>query len=395
MKLSAFFRYGFFFCLLILLNAFTAFAADLSISQNDIYLERDEKLGGYHLYVRQKSGVESILLCETTKDPAGKAANYAYRAEKWNEFNGDEKRILDGKFLDDSKTAKFSLVDSSPEVNKKFKKAFHVYIPQKLLWGYEWARNGEVDIGTGTFVNIRAFEKAYADYSGNFSDNPFMFDFIPLEPVLTDNYSPDAADAFENIAKTNKGKIIYSRGPESITEDILRALDDINPKTNVNVVFAIDTTGSMKDDIAVLRKEFVPKLIEKLSGFGKLKLGLLLYRDYGDNYKYNDLPVKFYDFTENPDELIKNLNSFKIYGTEGGDIPEAVYEALYASLMFYKWDMSAQKKIILIGDAEPHPKPRGIRIRCTREMIENIAQVKDIAIDTVITPDDKDRRKKK
>ena len=121
MKLSAFFRYGFFFCLLILLNAFTAFAADLSISQNDIYLERDEKLGGYHLYVRQKSGVESILLCETTKDPAGKAANYAYRAEKWNEFNGDEKRILDGKFLDDSKTAKFSLVDSSPEVNKKFK----------------------------------------------------------------------------------------------------------------------------------------------------------------------------------------------------------------------------------------------------------------------------------
>ncbi len=394
MKLS-FFKNICFFSLLMLINCVQAFSLDLTITQADIYLERDEKAGGYHLFVRQKTGVQSILLCETTKDPEGKAANYAYRAEAWNEYNGNEKRMLDGKFLDDSKTAKFSLVDSTAEANRKFKNAFHVYIPQKLLWGYEWARNGEIEIGTGTFVNIRTFEKPYADYSGKFSDNPFMFDFVPLEPVLTDNYSPDAAEAFENIAKINNGKTIYSRGPESITQDILRSLDDITPKKNVNVVFAIDTTGSMKDDIAVLRKEFVPKLIEKLKGFGKLKLGLLLYRDYGDNYKYNDMPVKFYDFTEEPDELIKNLNSFKIYGTEGGDIPEAVYEALYASLMFYKWDMSAQKKIILIGDAEPHPKPRGIKIRCTKELIESIALAKDIAIDTVITPDDKDRRKKR
>jgi hypothetical protein len=394
MKLSSYSKYALVFCLLFGISGLKVFSLDLSITQADIYLERDEKLGGYHLFVRQKNGIESILLCETTKDPQGKSANYAYRAEKWNEINGNEKRILDGKFLDDSKTAKYSLTDSSSEPDKKFKRAFHVYIPQKLLWGYEWARNGEVEIGTGTFVNIRTFEKPYADYSGKFYDNPFMFDFIPLEPVLTDNYSPDAADAFEIIAKKNKGKIIYSRGPESITEDILRSLDDINPKKNVNVVFAIDTTGSMKDDIAVLRKEFVPKLIDKLKDFGKLRLGLLLYRDYGDNYKYNDLPVKFYDFTENPDELIKNLNSFKIYGTEGGDIPEAVYEALYASLMFYKWDMNAQKKIILIGDAEPHPKPRGIKIKCTKDLIENIAQVKDITIDTVITPDDKERRRK-
>ena len=36
---------------------------------------------------------------------------------------------------------------------------------------------------------------------------------------------------------------------------------------------------------------------------------------------------------------------------------------------FYKWNESAQKKIILIGDAEAHHKPRGTK-KYTKELIK-------------------------
>lgn len=377
------------FLLIVFFLYINIYSLDLSVLQENIQLQRAE--GGYHLYVQKKTDINSILLVETTKDPEYISTNYAYRAETWNEYNGDEKRILDGKILD-SPGARYSLIDSTTEKHEKLGDVFHIFIPNKILWGYSWTRNGHLEIGMGTFVNIRSFSKPYADYSGEFLDNPFMFNFTPIETVLTDNYNPVAAGVFENIAKSREGTITYSKGPETIADDILKAITKINPKDKVDVVFAIDSTGSMKDDIEVLRKEFVPKLEKELHNFKSLRLGLLLYRDYGDNYNYKNMPVKFMDFTKDVNKFYNQLNNFKIYGTEGGDIPEAVYEALYSSLEFYNWDNNAIKKIILIGDAEPHPKPRGIRIKCTREMVYNIAKQKGVIIDTIITPDDKSKR---
>ena len=78
---------------------FNLFSLDLSVKASDIIVEKDEK-AGYHLYIKQKDGINSVLLTETSKDPENKTANYAYRSENWNKINGDEKRILDGKFLD-------------------------------------------------------------------------------------------------------------------------------------------------------------------------------------------------------------------------------------------------------------------------------------------------------
>ncbi len=91
----------------------------------------------------------------------------------------------------------------------------------------------------------------------------------------------------------------------------------------------------MKDDMETLRKVWIPKLLEELKQFGDVRLGLLLYRDYGDNYNYKNLPVKYFSFTSNAAQFTKNLGTVKIKGNEGGDVPEAVYEALFASLSFY------------------------------------------------------------
>lgn len=358
---------------------------------------------GYHLYVKKLPQIESIILTETTKDPQGKEANYAYRAMVYNSINGDEIRFLDGKKLE-SQYALYSLVDSTPENVDGFGEAFHIFIPSKIQYGYPWTRNGTVEIGKGTFVNIRAFSKKYADYTGSFFDNPYMFDFekrsIPkkrveevkfvenVEPViLTDAYNPEAGEKFSEISDF----LIYSKGPETIVDDIMESINAIFPKKSADIVFAIDATGSMKDDIEKLREEWIPKLIKGLSEFDDVRLGLLLYRDYGDNFKYKGIPVKFFDFTEDTNIFIKNLNSFEIKGREGGDIPEAVYEALYGSLEFYGWRDNASRKIILIGDAQPHPTPRGTK-KYTKELVQKLAAEKSIAIDAIITPDDKSKR---
>ncbi len=384
--------------------------------------------GGYHLYIRKKSGIESVMLVETTKDPEGKEPNYAYRALEYNPVNGDEIRYLDGKVLE-SKYAKYSLMDSTPEEDEIFGQAFHIYIPSEIAYGYPWSRNGLVKIHRGTFINIRTFEKKYGDYSGSYADNAFMFDLgmpikkkkplvveksvpevevkelpppkieeppvedVPLPEeeeviVLTDDYNPDAAESFKNIAAFGGGEMVYSKGPESLPDDIIAALERIKNKDSADVVFAIDTTGSMKDDVQTLRKEWIPRLIEKVKEFKSLRLGLLLYRDYGDTYRWMDLPVKKFEFTDKVDNFKKNLNSFYIHGTEGGDIPEAVYEALFASMEFYKWREDAERKIILIGDAEPHPSPRGSG-KYSKDLVASMAESKGIMIDAIIVPDNK------
>ena len=390
---------------------YTTKQQELRITASDVRLVRDIKQGGYHLYVKKTDKVNSILLTETTKDPAGKSDSYAYRAKEYNKINGDEIRYLDGKKLE-SEGAKYSLVDSTAENTSFFGPAFHIYIPETIVYGYEWSRHGEVTIGKGTFINIRSFEKPYADYSGDYMDSPFMFDLkvtkkpkpapkpapapapepepIPVpepveepETVLTDDYNPLASEKFKEMSDD----IIYSKGPETIIEDIKGLLEGIEDKDNLDLVFAIDATGSMKNDLDKLKTDMQPLLAEIFGGSPGTRVGLLFYRDYGDTFKYMDLPVKVFPFTSNFTSFSKNLNSIRIYGKEGGDIPEAVYEAMYASCEFYSWRNTAQKKIILIGDAEPHPTPRGSG-KYSKDYVMEIAASRKIKIHSILLPKD-------
>lgn len=364
----------------------------LRISIEDIKIQtetKDSEIIGYHLYIKKLPRIMSVLLTETTKDPNGKADNYAYRTKEYNPINGDEIRYLDGKPLV-SEGAKYSLVDSSVEYLEDFGAAFHFYIPSTIIYGYEWSRNGEIQIGKGTFINIRTFEKPYADYTGNFMDNPFMFDLetrkIPKkvpEVVLTDDYNPIASEKFKEVSEN----VIYSKGPETIVEDIKDILQQEKDKNNLDVVFAIDATGSMKNDIDKLKADLMPALEEIFASAPDVRIGLLFYRDYGDTFNFKGLPVKTFGFTSNITTFSKNLNSIRIYGPEGGDIPEAVYEAMYAASEFYNWRTTAFKRIILIGDAEPHPTPRKSG-KYSKEFVQSLADAKKIKINAILLPKD-------
>ncbi len=118
-------------------------ATALVLSPGDLRIEQLSD-GGYHLYVRAKAGMASVLLTESTSDPAGKVDNFAYRALEKNAVNGGEVRLLEGKKIAGSGGQHF-LIDSSPEPDASMGRAFHIFIPWVVAWGYPWSRSGNMD----------------------------------------------------------------------------------------------------------------------------------------------------------------------------------------------------------------------------------------------------------
>jgi Mg-chelatase subunit ChlD len=102
---------------------------------------------------------------------------------------------------------------------------------------------------------------------------------------------------------------------------------------------------------------------------------MVLFRDYNDEYLNKIIP-----FTDNFDNFQKNLNAVRAAG--GGDIPEAVYEALHTGAAKLPW--AAESRImILIGDAPPHPRPRG---KITKQLTEAEIAKQGIKVYAIILP---------
>ncbi|HOV12688.1 MAG TPA: vWA domain-containing protein [Spirochaetota bacterium] len=321
---------------------------------------------GYDLYVKKMEGIESILITESQKDPQKKKTNYGLRTEKFHEANGNEIRILDDKKLE-TKYEVFFLVDSTTELYEPLGECFHFFLPEKVLYGYNWTRQGIIKIKPGIKLNLRKFEKKFTDYTGNFEDQ-----WITLKIKYTE--SNFRANTIENF-KSFGGKNIIRDNKLDLKKIFLDIIpDEILPDMSGDVVFLIDTTESMKEEIPIFR-ECYPELKKKLQNkIRDLRIGLILYKDYGEIYV-----TKTFDLTTDTsyiDSVIKNLIQ---YG--GEDIPEAVNEAIYemGKLSF----VSDNRYAIIIGDAPAHPKPR---YKITREDALNTLETKKIKLISISLP---------
>jgi len=144
---------------------------------------------------------------------------------------------------------------------------------------------------------------------------------------------------------------------------------------SVDLVLVIDTTISMKDDIAYVQKMLIPLVKEVVSGFKSFHIGIVLYRDYKEAYL-----TKEYPFGSDLDQYQIILNSIKVSG--GRDLEEAVYEGIYSAIINYEWKAST-RIIIQIGDALPHQEPRGM---ITRQMVLDGASKTGITIYPILLP---------
>src|ERR1700736_2835183 len=122
-------------------------------------------------------------------------------------------------------------------------------------------------------------------------------------------------------------------------------------KPRIEVCFVLDTTGSMGGLIEGAKQKIWSIANEMISAkpTPELKLGLVGYRDRGDEYV-----VKTFTLTNDIDAIYGHLREFVAAG--GGDFPESVNEALAEAIHKMSWskDDKVLKIIFLVGDAPPH-----------------------------------------
>ena len=129
-----------------------------------------------------------------------------------------------------------------------------------------------------------------------------------------------------------------------------RALDEAKAP-QVEVAFVLDTTGSMSGLIEGAKAKIWAIANEIIAGKPKpkLKIGLIGYRDRGDDYV-----TKLFDLSEDIDKVYTNLQQFQAAG--GGDHPESVNQALGEAVDKIGWTSGPDtlKIVFLVGDAPPH-----------------------------------------
>ena len=124
-----------------------------------------------------------------------------------------------------------------------------------------------------------------------------------------------------------------------------------NAQPKVEVVFCIDTTGSMGGLIEGAKQKIWGIANQIVSGkpTPALSIGLVAYRDIGDEYV-----TKIYQLDDDLDAVFEHLRSLGADG--GGDTPEHVNRALYDAVRTVRWsgDPGALRLVFLVGDCPPH-----------------------------------------
>ena len=119
----------------------------------------------------------------------------------------------------------------------------------------------------------------------------------------------------------------------------------------VDVMFVLDATGSMGDEIEQLRSTMadVARRLDELSVQPDIRFAMTVYRDEGDAFV-----TSVFDFTDDVAAFTAALEAVVADG--GGDTPEALDEAMAASLSEPSWRDPATtvQFSFLVADAPPH-----------------------------------------
>lgn len=122
-------------------------------------------------------------------------------------------------------------------------------------------------------------------------------------------------------------------------------------RPRMEVVFVLDTTGSMSGMIAGAKQKIwaIANKLKSARPTPEIRFGLVGYRDRRDAYV-----TRVFGLTGNLDEVYTNLYAFEAQG--GGDEPESVNEALHRAVRDLQWstDPEVLRVVFLVGDARPH-----------------------------------------
>ncbi|MCK5248537.1 MAG: VWA domain-containing protein, partial [Spirochaetaceae bacterium] len=117
----------------------------------------------------------------------------------------------------------------------------------------------------------------------------------------------------------------------------------------LDILFVLDTTGSMGEEIERLKKtiEIIHMNLTSLPARPRVRFGMVLYKDRGDEYITRTIAL-----TENLDEFREALAGVRASG--GGDSPEDLQAALESAVKRTVWTEEGIRLCFVITDAQAH-----------------------------------------
>ena len=150
------------------------------------------------------------------------------------------------------------------------------------------------------------------------------------------------------------GTAFLQRGQKSAIDITLDAAPtqaaQATQRAQLDLVFLIDATGSMGDEIDKLKASMhtIAAEVARLPARPDVCFGLVAYRDHGDEFL-----IRSHDFTNDLSSFQTALNRLQANG--GGDYPEALNEALHDSVHSLSWRGDGTTRMVfLLADAPPH-----------------------------------------
>lgn len=125
-----------------------------------------------------------------------------------------------------------------------------------------------------------------------------------------------------------------------------------SPRAAADIMFVVDTTGSMGDELHYLKSELkdVVQKVKRDQGELDVRLSVNFYRDQGDRYV-----VRPYPFTTDVLEVVRQIGKQDANG--GGDTPEAIDQALADAIDDHQWSNDARARLaFLVLDAPAHQR---------------------------------------
>ena len=122
----------------------------------------------------------------------------------------------------------------------------------------------------------------------------------------------------------------------------------------LDVVFLIDTTGSMGDELERIKTSLLA-VTDKLKGKRadlQLRYGAVAYKDLGDDYVTMAHP-----FTDDAASFDTAMQALSAGG--GGDLPESLNQGLARAVEGMEWRADAAKVVFLVADAAPQMRFKG------------------------------------
>ena len=171
-------------------------------------------------------------------------------------------------------------------------------------------------------------------------------------PPLFDKTKFDSVpvNKFSVLARETNGEVKLLVNSKLIIQNIKYIIDK-HSVDHADILFLMDKTGSMRDDIANVQKGLA-EIIRSIKKYKNVRVAIALY---GDKNVDGNGWYSFKNFETNLKSAKKFIKGIKV--SEGGDYPESVYDGFFNTLQENFWKSENKRMIILIGDAPPLEKP--------------------------------------